>query len=204
MGVFIGILICIGIVVKFGETGFIFLLGLFLILCIIAIVFSDSKEVKQKLQEEKVKKVYGPNTPYLKRSELSARDIDLLRYQVENCDEILFTVNSVQELKLVLARIHSCLPSQVEIFGTGEIKVNQMYVNRWRYTPAGQIEYYIPALNSLKPELDEDFEDFEDFENLEDFNDFEFENSSEYIFDFDEIEEDRQAPQQDNVIKGPW
>ncbi len=197
MATFFLIVVLIFIVVKFGITG----LGCFVTFCVICHLFADKTKLKKESQEQKVKEIYGENTPYLKRSELTDADIENLRYQVENLDEILFTVNSVQELKLVLSRLHSCMPNQVTVFNSGEIKVKELFVNRWRYTPGGQIEYYVPALNSLKPPVEENLTE-----------DFDADGDLEYLTGvYDVTDEEKQVwleksneENRDNVIKGPW
>jgi len=196
MGIIILILILWFAVDKYGTGGALCFLCSFLLLGMFSHFFVDKKELLKKQQEEKVKKIYGKNTPYLKRSELTDADLESLRYQIENYDEILYTFNSIQELKIVLAALHKCTPAQVEVFNTGEIKVNGLYVNRWRYTPVGQVEYYIPALNSLEPAVEDDPDDLE----LQDWSSDDF---TEYLFQENDTEPEN-GKYHNNVIRGPW
>lgn len=169
-------------------------IGIFIFLFIIGMC-SNKKEVAKKSQKEKVKKIYGPNTPYLKRADLTDEDLEHLRYLAEECDEILLTVNSIQELKVILMRHFQCRANEVSIYDSGEVVVKNDNSARWRYTSAGLIEYYIPASN---PKIQDDTEILDILE--------------EYVNDLCvEFQEDESVSPQtntpkkkSNVIKGPW
>lgn len=170
-------------------------IGIFIFLFLVMIGrHSNKKDAAETLKEDKgkVKNIYGPDTPYLKRADLTDEDIEHFRYLVEECDEILLTVNSIQELKVILMQHFQCRASEISIYDSGEVIVQDDYSTRWRYTSSGLIEYYRPA---TKPKIQDDMDILEEY-------------ADDLGVEFSESEYD--SPQTNtlnknsNVIKGPW
>ena len=168
-------------------------IGIFIFLFLVMIGRrSNKKDAAEILKEDKVENIYGPDTPYLKRADLTGEDLEHLRYLAEECDEILLTVNSIQELKVILMQHFQCRASEISIYDSGEVIVKDNTSARWRYTSSGLIEYYIPA---MKPKIQDDMDVLEEY-------------VDNVGVEFSENEYD--SPQTNtlnknsNVIKGPW
>ena len=170
-------------------------IGIFIFLFLVMIGRrSNKKDAAETLKEDKgkVKNIYGPDIPYLKRADLTDEDIEHFRYLVEECDEILLTVNSIQELKVILMQHFQCRASEISIYDSGEVIVKDDYSTRWRYTSSGLIEYYRPA---TKPKIQDDLDILEEYaDNLG----VEF-SASEY-----DSPQTNTLNKNSNVIKGPW
>lgn len=123
---------------------------------------------------------------------MTDEDIEHFRYLVEECDEILLTVNSIQELKVILMQHFQCRPGEISIYDSGEVIVKDDYSTRWRYTSSGLIEYYRPA---TKPKIQDDMDILEEY--ADDLG-VEF---SESEYDFSQT---NTSNKNSNVIKGPW
>jgi hypothetical protein len=125
----------------------------------------------------------------LHREDLSEEDLARLRYQYEKCEEIVLTARSIQELKAWLAQQYRA-DYGVDLFSNGDVSIDGEVMNgKWRYTPMGTFEYYLPpvhpddtANNAILP-VSEDA-------------DFNFEDESEKNAASEKLPS--------NVIKGPW
>ena len=91
---------------------------------------------------------YGPGTQYLKRSELSYKDIERLRREYEayaSQEHIELTANTIQELRLYVAESYGVDPGKIDTLSNGRVLLDNQGCGYWRYNIFGQIEYYYPA-----------------------------------------------------------
>lgn len=91
---------------------------------------------------------YGPGTQYLKRSELSYKDIERLRREYEayvSQEHIELTANTIQELRLYVAESYGVDPGKIDTLSNGRVLLDNQGCGYWRYNIFGQVEYYYPA-----------------------------------------------------------
>jgi hypothetical protein len=123
----------------------------------------------------------------LHREDLSEEDLARLRYQYEKCEEIVLTAHSIQELKAWLAQQYRA-DYGVDLFSNGDVSIDGMMMNgKWRYTPMGTFEYYLPPVHP---------DDTQANSAISENADFDFENEAK------QNEASEKLPS--NVIKGPW
>ncbi len=118
----------------------------FLILCIVISLLKKNKSPKVQTP-----KGYPEGVKYIKRADLTAKDIQQMQLDILNEEQkevIELSAHSIQELKYLISKFEGTELNNVELLSNGETYLQGQKINMmWRYSPFGTFEWYKPAIS---------------------------------------------------------